>query len=228
MNKLMILVAAREGATDLASRLEAEAARLSEKLADSEVRFAIMLRVAADPFAQQYAAPRAFDAVLELVVAGREIPVPYRDVVAGLGERLSDVLHTDLSGALVGSLRPVAGIGDGPVRFLYLMRHRIGSIHAQFKEHWGGPHAEFGRKTAGILGYEQFHVDPEASRATALAAGLGVWRVDGVAELHMRTLQEFFDAAVGSEVGNAAIEDERSFVDGANSVGFATDVVARG
>ena len=227
MNKLMILVAAREGATDLLPRLEAEALHLKAELTGCEVRSAIMLRIADDPFEQQYKAPRAYNAVLELVADGGEVPVPYRDAIAGLGERLGAVLHPDLSGALVGTLRPVMGEGDGPVRFLYLMRRKIGSTHAQYAEHWGGPHAEFGRKTAGILGYEQFHVDPEASRVAALAAGLGVWCVDGVAELHMRTLQEFFDAAVGSEVGNAAIEDEKSFVDGANSVGFATEVVAR-
>ena len=228
MNKLMILVAAREGATDLVPRLEVEADHLKNALTGWEARSAIMLRIADDPFEQQYKGPRAYDAVLEIVADGGEVPVPYGKAVAGLGERLGDIIHPDLSGALVGTLRRVTGDGAGPVRFLYLMRHKIGSSHAQYAEHWGGPHAEFGRKTAGILGYDQFHVDPEASRAAVLLAGLGLWRVDGVAELHMRSLQEFFDAAVGSEVGNAAIEDEKTFVDGANSVGFATEVVARG
>ena len=127
MHKLMILVAAREGATDLVPRLEAEAARLKGGLGGCEVRSAIMLRIADDPFEKQYAAPRAYDAVLELVADGGEVPVPYRAAVAGLGERLDDALHADLSGALVGTLRPVMGSGEGPVRFLYLMRHKIGS-----------------------------------------------------------------------------------------------------
>lgn len=227
MNKLMILAAAREGATELVPRLEAEAARLARSLAGGGVRFGVLRRIADDPFAQQYRLPRAFEAVLELAADSGAPPAPFGELVAGLGERLDDVLHTDLSGALVGTLRRVVGAGEGPVRFLYLMRHRIGSTHARFAEHWGGPHAEFGRRTPGILGYEQLHVDPKTSREATLAAGLGVWRVDGVAELHMRTLGEFFDAAVGSEVGNAAIEDEKSFVDGANSVGFACEVVAR-
>jgi hypothetical protein len=228
MDKLMILVAAREGTTELALRLRKEAARLESAVEGRNLRSAVLLRVADDPFAKQYPARRAYDAVLELVWDGAEVPANHVDIVDGSGDRLGDVIHADLSGALVGKLRPVAGEGEGPMRFLYLMRHKVGSSHARFTEHWEGPHAEFGRKTKGILGYEQFHVDPESSRVASRAAGLGVWNFDGVAELHLRTLQEFFDAAVGSTVGQAALEDEKLFVDGANSVGFAADVVARG
>jgi uncharacterized protein (TIGR02118 family) len=144
-----------------------------------------------------------------------------------MGERLHDIVHTDLSGALVGSVHRVLGAGEGPVRFLYLMRHKAGMTTAQYQEYWGTSHVEFGRRTPGILGYDQFHVDPVASKAAVGAAGLGVWRVDGVAELHLGSLEAFFSAAVGSDVGDEAIADEKNFVDGENSVGLATEVVFR-
>jgi len=106
------------------------------------------------------------------------------------------------------------------VRFIYLMRHRAGLTTEAFQEHWGGPHAEFGRRTPGISGYDQLHVSASASRAAARVAGFGVHKIDGVPELHMESLQDFAAATIGSGAGNAAIEDEKSFVDARNSVGF--------
>ena len=43
----------------------------------------------------------------------------------------------------------------------------------------------------------------------------------------MESLEAFIDASVGSANGNAAIEDEKSFVDARNSVGFVCREIAR-
>jgi hypothetical protein len=183
----------------------------------------LMRRQRDDAFAQQYPGRRAFDVVAEIF---GDTTADLVETVDGLGAVLAGTVHTDLSGVIVGGLRRVIGDGRGPVRFLYLMRHKVDVDHLSFRAHWAGPHAEFGLTTPGILGYDQFHVDPVAAQAGSAAAGLAVWRVDGVAELHLNSLGEFFSAAVGSSTGNAALEDEKSFVDGANSVGFTVDVLS--
>lgn len=217
MAKLLALLAAREGvAESLAKALREEADHLRDALGSNSAVTGLV-RLADDPFAQQYPALRGFDAALD---ARADDEAALVDAAAGQAERLGAVVHADLCAALVGELRDISGADRGPVRFVYCMRHRADQDHAHFAAHWGGPHAEFGRRTPGILGYDQFHPDPEHSREAARAAGYGVWRIDGVPELHLRSLEEFFGAAVGSDVGDAAIEDEKSFVDGANSVGF--------
>ncbi len=210
--KAMVLLAAREGAIDDA------VADARESLPGA----VLMRRLTDDAFAHMYPARRAFDVVVELV---SDTPAQLVATVDGLGASLAATVHTDLSGVIVGGLRRVLGDGRGPVRFLYLMRHKVDVDHDHYRNHWAGPHAEFGLTTPGILGYDQFHVDPVASQAAAAAAGLAVWRVDGVAELHLNSLAEFFEAAVGSSTGDAALQDEKSFVDGANSVGFTVDVL---
>jgi EthD domain len=210
--KALVLLAAREGAVDDA------VAAATESLPGAVV----MRRLADDAFAQQYPGRRAFDVVAEIVA---DTSADLVATVDGLGAALAGTVHTDLSGVLVGDVRRVVGDGHGPVRFLYLMRHKVDVDHLRYRAHWAGHHAEFGRTTPGILGYDQFHVDPVASQAASAASGLAVWRVDGVAELHLNSLEEFFSAAVGSSTGNAALEDEKSFVDGANSVGFTVEVL---
>jgi hypothetical protein len=220
---LFVLVAARDGvAAELDAALRAEAER--SLLLAADVSAALLAHLADDPFRGQYPDMRPPDAVLHV----RGLPDTETAVegVHGLAARLEAVAHADLSGVLVGETRTITGDGAGPQRFVYLMRRKAGTTTQQFQAHWGGPHAEFGRGTKGILGYDQFHPDPRESRRAAGSAGFAVWQVDGVPNLHMESWQDFVAAAVGSDVGNAAIEDERSFVDGPNSVGFTCEVVA--
>lgn len=222
---LRLFVAARDGCDDaMASLLDSEAARATAMLGAGS-RAASLVRVPRDPFAQQYAAPRAFEGVLAVDPPDGAHADALVDVARGADARMGDVVQLDLCGAVVAQRRRIVG-SEGPMRFVYLMRHKAGLTTAAFQQHWGGPHAEFGRRTRGIAGYDQLHVDPAASRAAARVAGFGVFRIDGIPELHLRTVEEFVAAAVGSEVGAAAIEDERSFVDARNSVGFVCRVAA--
>jgi hypothetical protein len=226
---LRLLLAARDGRDQaLAERLDDEA-RLACSRLGAGSRAIGLIRLEPDPFAAQYPTPRAFEAVLAVDLPDTDIdahPERLIDVARGTDERLGELIQPDLSGALVAHHRRVAG-GEGPVRFIYLMRHKAGHTTQTFQQHWGGPHAEFGRQTKGINGYDQLHVDPAAARAAARAAGFGIHQIDGVPELHMESVDEFIAAAVGSETGNAAIEDEKSFVDARNSVGFVCREVTR-
>jgi hypothetical protein len=220
---VFVLIAARDGvAAELEEALRTEGG--CSVLWAADVTATLLRHVPDDPFRAQYPDMRPPDAVLHV----RGLPDAETAVegVHGMATRLEHLVHADLSGVLVGETRTVTGDGAGPQRFVYLMRRKAGTTTAQFQEHWGGPHAEFGRATGGILGYDQFHPIPYESRRAAGSAGFAVWQVDGVPNLHMESWQTFVAAAVGSDAGNAAIEDERSFVDGPNSVGFTCEVVA--
>jgi hypothetical protein len=220
---LFVLVAARDGvAEELETSLRSEAER--SLLLAADVSATLLRRLTDDPFRAQYPLMRPYDWVLH--VQGLPDEETAVEGVHSMANRIDPLVHADLSGVLVGSTRTVTGDGGGPQRFIYLMRRKAGTSTGQFQAHWGGPHAEFGRATTGILGYDQFHPVPDASRRAAGSAGFAVWQVDGVPNLHLTTWQEFVAAAVGSETGNAAIEDERSFVDASNSVGFTCEVVA--
>ena len=67
-------------------------------------------------------------------------------------------------------------------------------------------------------------MDPALSEEIAQGEGLGVWRIDSVSRLWLDSVDEFLSSA--GEVGQEAIADERGFVDGANSVMFASEALA--
>jgi hypothetical protein len=225
--KLQLLLAARGGRdSDLRTAVEGEAQRALGQLRGPGSAEALV-RLANDPFAPAQPRMRPFEAVLELGREGGDAAGTLLAAAAGAGERLDDLIHADLSAALLGPLHVIVTAPPCPVRYLYAMRRKAGMDRQAYLAHYFGHHAQFGRRTPGIAGYDQFHPDPALSRAAAGAAGLGVWAVDSVAELHLRSAQEFFDAAVRSKVGQEAIADEEGFVDRANSVAFCSEVTLR-
>lgn len=142
----------------------------------------------------------------------------------GLGARLADVARTDLSTLLVGEDVTFIASQRAPVRYQYLMRRKAGYSHDAYLARYREIHSRFGLVTPGILGYVQFHVDPEASRRAAALAGLGVWDVDSVSELHLESAEIFLGAIAHSPVGAEAIADEEIFVDRAASFDFCSTV----
>lgn len=228
MQTLRLLLAARAERQDaLAERLDEEAARAVELLGGGS-RAIGLARIEADPFDAQYPGARKFDGVLALDAPEGLGADALIDVVRGADERWSDLVQPDLSGALIGTLQQIMGnaVDRAPLRFLYLMRHKAGQTAEAFLEHWTGTHAEFGRRTEGITGYDQLRVDRLASRAAAAIAGFGVHCIDGVPELHIESVDDFIAGAVGSSTGAEAIEDEKNFVDARNSVGFLCRAIA--
>lgn len=226
--KLVVQVAARGGVgAKLESGLRDAAAWLRARLgAGGSV--ALLLRVPDDPFAAANTGMRAFDATLELRSAS---PDPAQRLVAaveGVGERIAGIAHVDLSAALVGIDHRIVPCAADPVRYQYAMRRRADLTHAQYSDYYLQVHAEFGRRLTGILGYTQFHVDPDLARSAAAAAGVGVWAFDSIAELHLDAVRTFSDALARMPEAerNAPMLDEENFVDRANSVSFVTRRVA--
>jgi len=221
--RLQVLIAARGGCgEELGARLVAEAGRA--RATDPDARVIALLEMADDPFPAANPRCRPYEAVLEIQTAdgapgdGAALVAQAAPVVAALRE----LMHTDLSGAIVGTPHEIIPGGPSPLRYLYLMRRRAGTAHEQYVDYYFHHHSRFGFRTPGIAGYTQFHSDLAASEAAALQLGVGVHAIDSVSELHFKALDEFFAGVADGRLGAEAVEDEERFVDRANSVSFCT------
>jgi hypothetical protein len=209
--RLQVLLAARGGCRDaLASHL-VDAAAAAKGVA--------LIELPDDPFPAANPLCRPYEAVFEMEGTGADALVDAAaPVVAGLG----DMVHFDLSAALVGEPRHIIPCPLSPLRYLYLMRRRAGTTHEAYLDYYFHHHSRFGHQTPGIVGYTQFHCDPSASAGAASALGLGVHAFDSVSELHFDGLDAFFEGVADGRLGKEAGEDEERFVDRPNSVSFCT------
>jgi hypothetical protein len=218
--KLLAHLSPRAGAErDVEARL-AELGRELAACAPAPASVATMWRVAGDPFGPGTPYAGAFE------VRGPDEPdAPALVALAdGLAGRFGDVVHADLCTALVGTEHVLVAGGQAPVRYQYLMRRRRGFTHASYLRRYLEIHSKFGFATPAIRGYVQLHVDPEATREAARAAGFGGWEVDSVSELHMDSLGQFLAEIAKSTIGADATADEEVFVDRARSQAFVSDV----
>jgi hypothetical protein len=211
----------RAGARDrFGARVAQLVAELRERAAPRGLSVNALRRVERDAFG-----PRTpFRAALE--VAGAEAGADaFDELFAGLGERIDDVTHADLSTLLVGrDVVFVAPPARAPVRYQYLMRRNASFTHETYLERYRTIHSQFGLVTPGILGYVQLHVDLAASRRCAERAGFGVWGVDSVSELHLESQETFLRALAESGFGKEPIADEEIFVDRASSFDLCSTV----
>jgi hypothetical protein len=129
--------------------------------------------------------------------------------------------------ALVGTEHVLLAPPSTPVRYQYCMRRRADLSRDAYLDYYVHQHAQFGL-LPGVDGYVQLHVDQEASRSAAAAAGFGTWSFDSVSELHMSALDSFLAAlAEQPDLAAAAVADSTNFVDVPNSVSFASSVLWR-
>jgi hypothetical protein len=160
------------------------------------------------------------------VHAGEGASVAALVVVAeDLARRFGDDVHADLCTALVGKDCVFIRSERAPIRYQYLMRRRDGFTHDSYLARYREVHSRFGFATPAISGYVQFHVDPEATRTAARAAGFAGFGVDSVSELHMDSLERFLEAIATSTIGADAAADEDVFVDRPNSLAFCSQVL---
>ena len=225
--RLVVQVAARGG---IGAKLESglrDAATWLKARPGVDGKVSLLLRIPDDPFASANPGMRPFDATLELRGASTS-DARLVAAVEGLGERIAAVAHVDLSAALIGIDHRIVPCDADPVRYQYAMRRRADLTHVQYLAHYLQVHAEFGRKQPGVLGYTQFHVDPDLSRRAAAAAGVGLWAFDSISELHLDAIRTFTDAIARMPAAavSAPSLDEENFVDRANSVSFVTRLVA--
>ena len=208
----LLFLAARSGVEKAMQEMLASEVTRCKTLGDA----CGFVRIAEDPFRDFVPGARGFEATLEL----RLDPAARPEALAGLGERIDGLVQRDLSAVVVGHDHEFVAGGPGPIRYQYLMRRRHDFDPARYLAHYGTVHADIGVRTPGKLGYSQVHAALDDSRRAAEVLGFGAWQIDSVSRLWIESPEAFL-AAAGS-VGQEALADERGFVDGANSVMFAS------
>ena len=224
VRRVQVTLAARGGCRGELAGLVGEIAGETAARVGSEGRVITLIELDDDPFPAANPLCRPFDAVLEVESAAE---VPLGTVLAGLdgiGERIADVAHVDLSGVLVGAPQSIMPCEPTPIRYLYFMRRKAHTTRADYLDYYFHSHSRFGLMTPNISGYTQFHVDPELSIQAATRLGLGSTRCDSVSELHLDSLESFFAGIGDGRLGAEAAADEATFVDRDNSVSICTIV----
>jgi len=218
--KALIHFTRRAGAeANFAAAIRALADELRAREAADDLEIVTLQRLTDDPLG----AETPYHGTLD--VSGRRADAAaLSGLLAGIGERLADVAEPATSALLIGEEVVFVESRRAPIRYQYLMRRRSDFDHAAYLKRYREIHSEFGVRTPGILGYAQLHVDLDASRAAAERAGLGIWQVDSVSQLHLESLATFFAAVAKSPVPAEARADEERFVDRAHSVDFVSSV----
>ncbi len=219
MKALAHLVPQAAAPAAFAQRIRSLTGELRDQAGERGVAVNAMQRLEKDPFGSG----TPFHAALELTGEGADVAT-LASLVAGLGKRLDDVADLGRSTLLVGEDVVFVASEAAPVRYQYLMRRNDRFDHADYLTRYRKIHSDFGVRTPGKRGYVQFHVDPEASRQAAGAAGLSVWDVDSVSELHLDSLETFIGEVSHWSGGKEAIADEQVFVDRLRSFDFCSNV----
>jgi hypothetical protein len=220
--RLQVLLAARG---ECRAELFAEAAAIGSDAAATlggDGRVVVLTQIDDDPFPLANPLCRPFDAVVELQSSADGGVDRLAGALDGIGDRVTEVAHVDLSGVLVGAPQLLIDCPPTSLRYLYLMRRKAHTTRESYLDYYFHQHSRFGFATPNIAGYTQFHVDPVASAATARRLGLGSVVVDSVSELHFDSLESFFAGIGDGRLGLDAAADEATFVDRDNSVSFCT------
>jgi hypothetical protein len=219
MRALIHLATRHRAESDFASAFRDEVDRMRSTSAGSILEINSMTRLDDDLFGP--CAP--YRGTIE-IVGGDSLASDALPLVSGIGDRFADLVHRDLSTALVGIDKVFVEPERTPVRYQYLMRRNADFNHSRYLERYETIHSQFGLKTPGIRGYVQLHLDLDASKALAGAAGLGTWEVDSVSELYLESVETFLAALGSLENDGGAREDEEIFVDKARSYDFTSRV----
>jgi EthD domain len=222
--RVQLLLAARGGCrTELAERaVAASVVAVGAVAAVAQINALTLVEIDDDPFPAANPLCRPSDVVIELEAPSSVGADALLERVGSALDPLRELVHCDLSGALVGAPQYIIPCDVSPIRYLYLMRRKAGTGRADYLDYYFHHHSRFGFVTPGIVGYTQFHVDPDASATAAHRLGVGTHAVDSVSELHFTSLDGFFAGVADGRLGAEAGADEERFVDRANSVSFCT------
>lgn len=222
VRRLQAVLAARGGCrSELATAARAAASDAAAALG-AGARVMVLCQIDEDPFPAANPLCRPFDTVIEIEVPSDVSVDELAGALDGLGGRVAEHAHLDLSGALVGSPQKLIDCEPTPLRYLYFMRRKAHSERTEYLDYYFHHHSRFGFATPNIAGYTQFHVDPEQSVLAARLLGLGSTVCDSVSELHLDSLESFFAGIGDGRLGAEAAADEATFVDRDNSVSICT------
>ena len=220
--RVQVLLAARGGCRGDASEIAGEIGAEAAAALGADGRVILLTEIDDDPFPAANPVCRPFDVVLEVQTPRRVGLGAIVGALDGLGARVEDHVHLDLSGVLVGAPQAIIPCDPTPLRYLYFMRRKAHSTRDAYLDYYFHQHSRFGFQTPNIAGYTQLHVDPELSASAARHLGLGSTVCDSVSELHLESLESFFAGIGDGRLGMEAAADEERFVDRDNSVSICT------
>ena len=110
------------------------------------------------------------------------------------------------------------------IKLVFMVRRREGMTREEFQRYWREEHAQLVKRHAELLRirrYVQTHArDTDLDEAIAGSRGSEPRQYDGVAELWWDSIDDLVQAATseqGQTAQHALLEDERRFIDVANS-----------
>lgn len=116
------------------------------------------------------------------------------------------------------------------IKLVFCLRRRSELTPEEFRRYWRAEHAELVKQHGAALRirrYSQSHTVVDKRVAASLAVrGSAVEPYDGVAELWWDSVEDLLEAGAtkeGRTAGRALLEDERTFIDLANSPIFYSE-----
>jgi hypothetical protein len=155
---------------------------------------------------------RPIDAVVEVSVPDRTGFVDLASALQGLVPDLGNALDIDASFVVAGPCHLLAD-QSGPVMLGSTGKRRPGVSHADFSEWWLHHHGPMSIELVPSLGYQQTHVDPEASAVVADACGLDTRENDLGETAYFPTVDAFIGPLSDPDIGKMLFDDEAQFVD---------------
>lgn len=228
LTRLLALLSARAGtATEaLGSFLATRRERLTARFgADAQILMG--LRRADDPFAQVGGERKIepADAILQVSLPGQW---PLDDLLRrlnGLTDDLQEMVDLDRSALAMGRAYLMVE-KDGPVFCGFLGRRHPGISLEDMRHWWLYHHGPLGVALTGTRsphGYDQLHVEPDASRQAAAVAGFPYVPYDMGDSLYIEDLDEFVRGTSDPEIQRQLYEDEIGHLDHSSWRGAFTD-----
>ena len=164
---------------------------LKERLAmlpDGERSGRVLVRLPDDPMRGHITDGRpTYEAILEIGPVPR--PETLVESLRGASSALSDLADIGASAVIAGSTAVIKP-GTGDLQLSFIMSRRPDMTAAEFHRYWRYEHVRHAH-TDGMVGYHQFHGDPDLSDQLAAASGFDRCDVDGIAECYLDSVAGF-------------------------------------
>ncbi len=168
---------------------------------------------------------------LDGLAAVVEIVVPYGQTLADIRSELHDAMAPVLDTANTGRSHVAAGYhrvfqesGAKPLRYHYLMYRLPHFTRADYLDYYVHSHSRFGVATP-LADYYQNYLDQEASRELAKQFGVNPVEADSISELRFESVEAYLFSDIVRQIGPAASDDEKLFVNRPLCQSFSMDVL---
>jgi hypothetical protein len=155
----------------------------------------------------------SFDAVLEISIPGDSDPEVVLGAIDGLTARLAPAVDPERSAVAFGVDYPIKE-GEGALQIFVCLRRMTGFSHDQFCDYWLNDLVKHTKQTPGKTAYRQLHADPALTARAAIAAGVSIDDVDGVALEFYPGLEGLYAATDWASQPNSAMtQSEAQMID---------------